>query len=55
MTVWHKDGSNLSVLEKKTLKIYNILENLNYGILRIYAELWKKVRKKVSYAARRTL
>ena len=36
----------LSTLMKKTLKIYHVLEDLNYGILRIYAEFWKKIRKK---------
>ena len=33
--VWQNDGSNVSTLEKKTLKIYHILEGLNYGILNI--------------------
>ena len=28
------DGSNVSSLEKKTLKIYHVQEVLNYGILR---------------------
>ena len=42
VSVWH----NVSTLEKKTLKIYHVLEDLNYcGILRIYAEFWKKIRK----------
>ena len=31
--VWH---NNVSSLEKKTLKIYHVLEDLNYGIFRIY-------------------
>ena len=36
VSVWHNDGSNVSTLEKKTLKVYHILEDLNYGTLRIY-------------------
>ena len=47
MSVWYNDGSNISTLDKKTLKIYHVLEDLNYGILRIYAEFWKKIRKNV--------
>ena len=47
VSVCHDDGSNVSTLEKKTLKIYSVLEDLNYGILRIHAEFWKKIRKKV--------
>ena len=31
-------------MEKKTLNI-SVLEDLNYGILRIYAEFWKKISK----------
>ena len=46
VSVWHNDGSKDSALEKKTLNIYHVLEDLNYGILRIYAEFWKKIRKK---------
>ena len=42
--------SNISTMEKKTLKFYHVLEDLNYGILRIYAEFWKKIRKKKKYA-----
>ena len=34
-------------MEKRTLNICHVLEDLNYGILRIYAEFWKKIRKKV--------
>ena len=47
VSVWHNDGSNVSTVEKKTLNIYYVLEDLNnYGILRIiYAEFWKKIRK----------
>ena len=44
VSVWHNDGSNLSTVKKKTLNIYQVLEDLNYGILRIYAEFWKKIR-----------
>ena len=29
VSVWHNDGSNVSTLEKKTLKIYHVLEDLN--------------------------
>ena len=36
VSVWHNDGSTP---EKKTLKIYHILEELNYGIFRIYAKV----------------
>ena len=42
VSIWHNDGSNVSTLEKKMLRIYHILEDLNYGILRIYAEFWNK-------------
>ena len=45
-SAWHNDGSNFSTLVKKTLKIYHVLKDLNYGILKIYAEFWKKIRKK---------
>ena len=38
VNVWNIDDSNVATLEKKTLKIYHIMEDLNYGILRIYAE-----------------
>ena len=31
---------------RKTLKIYHVLEDLNYGIFRIYEEFWKKISKK---------
>ena len=54
VNVWHNDGSNVSTLEKKTLKIYHLLEDLNYEILRIYADVWKKFRKKVLIGVRRT-
>ena len=45
MIVWNNGDSKISTLEKKTLKIYHVLEDLNYGILGIYAEFWKKIRK----------
>ena len=32
--------------KSKTLKIYHVLENLNYGILRIYEEFWEKVHER---------
>ena len=38
VSVWHNDGSNVLILEKKTLNNYDVLENLNYDIWRIYAE-----------------
>ena len=28
MSLWHNDGSNIATLEKKTLKIYQVLEDL---------------------------
>ena len=34
-------------MEKKTQKSYDVQEDVNYGILRIYAEFWKKTRKKI--------
>ena len=46
LSMWHNDVSNVSTLEKKTLKIYHVLKDLNYEILRIYAMFWKKIRKK---------
>ena len=46
MSVWRNDGSNVSTLEKKNTKHLGVLEDLNYGILRIYAEFRKKIRKK---------
>ena len=46
VSVWYNDGSNVLTLEKKTLKIYQVLKDLNYGILKIYAEFWKKILKK---------
>ena len=36
--VWHNDGSNVSKLEKDTLKIYHVPGDQNNGILRIYAK-----------------
>ena len=38
VSVWYNDSSNVLILVKKTLKIHHVLEDLNYGILRIYAE-----------------
>ena len=55
MSMWHNDGSNVSTLEKKTLKIYHVLEDINYGILRIYAEFWKKIGKKVLVGCQKNL
>ena len=46
VSVRHNDSSNVSTLEKKILKIYHVLEDLNYGILIIYRTFWKKIRKK---------
>ena len=37
----------VSTLEKKTLKIYHIVEDLNYRILRISAEFRKRIRRNV--------
>ena len=47
VSMWHNDGPNVSTLEKDTLKIYHVLEDLNYGIVRTYAEFWKKIRRKI--------
>ena len=47
VNMWHNNGSNVSTLENKNTKDLLILEDLNYGILRIYAEFWKKISKKV--------
>ena len=44
MSVWHNGGSNVSTLEKKTLKIDPVLEDISYGMLRINAEFSKKIR-----------
>ena len=52
-SVWNNDASNVSTLEKETLNIYHILEELYYGTLRIYVEVWKKIRKKYSLPVRR--
>ena len=30
VSVWHNDSSSVSTLEKKTLKICHVLENLNH-------------------------
>ena len=51
MSVWHSDGSNVSTLEKKTLKNYQVLEDLNDGILRIYAVIRLLVHQKIPYIA----
>ena len=48
VSLWHNDDANVSTLEKKTLKIYHVLKDLKYGILRIFEEFWKKNRKKYS-------
>ena len=65
MSMWHNDGSNISTVEKKTLKIYHVLEDLNYGIFRIYCRVLeenlqkdtcrlseKQVLQKISHIAR---
>ena len=31
VSVWHNDGSNVSTLEKKTVKIYHVLEDIIMG------------------------
>ena len=48
VSVCHNDGSDISTLEKKNTNGYHILEDLNFGVLRIYAEFWKKSHKKCS-------
>ena len=35
VSVWHNDDYSDSTLEKEIVKIYHVLEDLNYGILRI--------------------
>ena len=49
------DGSNVSTLEKETLKIYHVLENLNYVLLRISPEFWKKIYKQVLLGCQKNL
>ena len=59
VSVWHNDGSNVSTLEKKIIEIYHVLEDLNYGILRIYegegvigisgSLIWSKTPMKVIF------
>ena len=55
MSEWHNDGTNVPTLEKKTLKIYHVAVDLNYGILRIYSDFLKKIRKQVLVGCRKTL
>ena len=45
MSVWHNDGSNDPTLENKTLKIYNVLEDLNYGLLK-YMQSFERIYAK---------
>ena len=61
MSVWHNNNSNVSTLKKKTLKIYDVLEYLNYGILKVLEENSQKtllacqknlMHQKISYIAR---
>ena len=47
VSMWHNNGSNVSTLDKKNTKDLLVLKDLNYGILRIYAEFWKKICKNV--------
>ena len=54
MSVWHNDGPNDSTLEKKNTKDYVILEDLNYG-LKLYAEFWKKIHKKIITGCQKNL
>ena len=55
VSVWYNDSSNVLILVKKTLKIHHVLEDLNYGILRIYWEFWKKICKKVVEGCQKNL
>ena len=48
MSVWHDDGYNVSTLEKKTIKIYHVLEDLNYGIWEYTRSFGRKSAKKKS-------
>ena len=53
--MWHNDGSSVSTLEKKTPKIYHVLKDINYGILRIYVEFWEKIRKTILVGCQKNL
>ena len=50
VSVWHNDGRSCP-----TLKTSHVLGHLNYGILRIYSEYWKKNRKKVLVGCQKNL
>ena len=55
VSVRHNDGSNVSILEKKTLNIYHILEDINCGIFTIYAKFRKKILIKVHVGSEKNL
>ena len=55
MSVWNNDGFNISTMVKNILKVYHILEDLNYEILRIYAMFWKKIHKNVLLGCQKNL
>ena len=55
VSMWHNYGSNVSSLGKKTLENHHFLVNLNYELLRIYAEFWKKIRKKILVGCQKNL
>ena len=57
VSVWHNDVSDVTTLEKKTLKIFHVLEDLNYGILRIQPtrDLEENPQKKVLVACQKNL
>ena len=40
---------------EENTKIYHVLEDANYGILRIYAEFWKKIHKKLLVGCQKNL
>ena len=50
MSVWHNDGSKVSTLENKTLKIYHALDDLNklWDIENIRRGLEENPKKKYS-------
>ena len=53
--MWQNDGPNVSTLEKETLNIYHVMEDLNYGILRIYMQSLEENTQKVSIGYQKNL
>ena len=54
MRMWHSDGSNVSTLEKKTLKIYHVPEYL-WDIENIRRILEENLQKKVLVGCQKDL